>query len=282
MFSSFKVMLVAALLAASAPALHAQSAGYPDAPRQGQQGQRGQYGERGQQGARRMGSPVAALIEHRAELNLGSDQLRRLQEIDRDLQQHTGPLRQQLQQYRGGSRRGQNGQQPSAADRQRMEQARPVMEQLRKLNQDARQRALAVLTPRQRQAAQAFVREQGQRQGQGQWQQGQGQRQGRGENDGRQASRNGGDRARSDRATLRVENQSWNQMDIFAIRGGQRIRLGDVAPLSTRTIALPSNLVGLGTPVRFLADPVGSSRTSVSEELVTSPGEEVTLTILNM
>ncbi|MBV9772470.1 MAG: hypothetical protein JO040_00880 [Gemmatimonadetes bacterium] len=299
MHPNLKIVMTAALLAVSAPALHAQSAGYPGGRQQGRYGeqgrygQRGEYGQRGQQGARR--GPVAALIEHRSDLNLSNDQVRRLQEIDRDLQQRTQPLRQRLQQSRGGFQRGQNrqnGQQPSSADRQRMEQARPVMDQLRRLNQDARERAFAVLTPQQRQVAQSFVREQGQGERRGQWQQGQGQwqrqgqwqgqRQGRGENDDRQASRGRSDASRSDRATLRVENQSWNQMDIFAVRGGQRIRLGDVAPLSTRSITLPSNLVGLGTPVRFLADPVGSNRTSVSEELVADPGEVVTLTILNM
>jgi hypothetical protein len=170
MFSTRNLVLAAALLAVPAPALLAQQGGYGQ-PQSGQQEQHGRWGGegRGERGQRGMRSPVAALVEHRADLNLSDDQVGRLQQIDQDLQRRTEPLRQQLQQYRGGFQHGQDGQQPSDADReamrQRMEQARPVFEQLRKANQDALQRALRVLTPQQRETAKSLVPQRGERGG---------------------------------------------------------------------------------------------------------------------
>jgi Spy/CpxP family protein refolding chaperone len=180
MFSTRNLLLAGALLAVSAPALAAQQGGGYGQPRGGQE-QHGQRGERGQRGMR---SPVQALVEHRGDLGLSDDQVGRLRQIDTDLQRRTEPLRQQLEQYRGNFQRGQDGQQPSEQDRdamrQRMEQARPVFEQLRKANQDAMQRALAVLTPEQRETAKSLMPQRGERGERGGRGQGGGTRQGQG------------------------------------------------------------------------------------------------------
>ena len=42
---------------------------------------------------------------------------------------------------------------------------------------------------------------------------------------------------------------------------------------------IPSNLIFGSTPLRFMADPIGRSRTPVSQEITVSPGDEVLLTI---
>jgi hypothetical protein len=47
----------------------------------------------------------------------------------------------------------------------------------------------------------------------------------------------------------------------------------------TQRLTLPHNMVFGATPLRFMADPIGSSRTSQSFEITVSPGDEVTLTI---
>jgi hypothetical protein len=80
-------------------------------------------------------------------------------------------------------------------------------------------------------------------------------------------------------ATVRVENQSWLDMNIFAIAGGARTRLGTVTASTTRSFVIPASLVGLGRELSFLADPVGSSRTATSFAIFVGPGEEVVLTI---
>jgi hypothetical protein len=78
---------------------------------------------------------------------------------------------------------------------------------------------------------------------------------------------------------VRIANQSWLDMNVYVIRSSQRIRLGTVGANSTQRFRLPQNLIFGATPIRFLADPIGSSRTAQSFEIVVSPGDEVALTI---
>jgi hypothetical protein len=79
---------------------------------------------------------------------------------------------------------------------------------------------------------------------------------------------------------VKVENRSFTDMNIYVIRSaGQRIRLGMVSGASTATFQIPQGLLFGTTALRFLADPVGSSRTPVSDEIGVRPGDTVTLTI---
>jgi hypothetical protein len=78
---------------------------------------------------------------------------------------------------------------------------------------------------------------------------------------------------------VRVTNQSWLDMNVYVLRSSQRIRLGTVGANQTTRFNLPSNLIFGATPLRFMVDPIGSSRTAQSFEIVVSPGDEVTLTI---
>ncbi len=78
---------------------------------------------------------------------------------------------------------------------------------------------------------------------------------------------------------VRITNQSWLDMNVYVLRSSQRIRLGTIGANQTQRFTLPSNLVFGATPLRFLADPIGSSRTAQSFEIVVSPGDEVSLTI---
>ena len=79
--------------------------------------------------------------------------------------------------------------------------------------------------------------------------------------------------------TVRVENHAWMDMTIYAIASGQRVRLGSVSGSSTAVLRIPPGVVGLGRNLTFVADPLGSSRTSSSFEIYVRPGEEITLTI---
>jgi hypothetical protein len=80
-------------------------------------------------------------------------------------------------------------------------------------------------------------------------------------------------------AYVRITNQSWLDMNVYVLRSSQRQRLGTVGANQTQRFRLPDNLVFGATPLRFEADPIGSSRTARSFEIVVSPGDEVTLTI---
>ncbi len=81
-------------------------------------------------------------------------------------------------------------------------------------------------------------------------------------------------------ATVEVRNLGFSDMTVFVMTGtANRVRLGLVTGTSTQRFTIPAYLVRRGESLRFLADPVGSSRTPVSEEMSVAPGDAVTLTI---
>ena len=80
-------------------------------------------------------------------------------------------------------------------------------------------------------------------------------------------------------AFVRVENRSMLDMTIYVIRSSERRRLGLVNALSTQTLRIPSVLVEGAGILRFQADPIGGSRTPVSQEIMVSDGDVVTLII---
>lgn len=76
-----------------------------------------------------------------------------------------------------------------------------------------------------------------------------------------------------------VDNQGFTDMDIYAISGGQRIRLGTAVGVRKSKFKLPDYLVGGMQQVRFLARPIAGNRSPVSEQITIQPGEDVTLII---
>ena len=78
---------------------------------------------------------------------------------------------------------------------------------------------------------------------------------------------------------LRVQNQAFLDMTIYVFRGPQRLRLGIANGNSTTRFTIPASLIFGATPLRFQADPIGSTRQSISEEITVNPGDEVTLLI---
>src|SRR5256884_8070598 len=54
-----------------------------------------------------------------------------------------------------------------------------------------------------------------------------------------------------------VENQNFLDMDVFLIRGGQRVRLGMVPGLSSHILMVRPELIGYGTEVQFELHPIG-------------------------
>lgn len=82
------------------------------------------------------------------------------------------------------------------------------------------------------------------------------------------------------KTTVTVDNQSFLDMTVYVLSGGQRIRLGQATGSSKSKFTIPAYLIGNGIqPLRFLADPIGGNRLPVSEEINVSAGDEVVLTI---
>lgn len=79
--------------------------------------------------------------------------------------------------------------------------------------------------------------------------------------------------------TIKVDNRAYLDMTIYVMRSGERIRLGYATGASSSTFVIPSDIVQSPTPLRFVADPVGSSRAEISEEINVSPGDQVMMEI---
>jgi len=78
---------------------------------------------------------------------------------------------------------------------------------------------------------------------------------------------------------VQVDNQGFLDMTVYASRSGQRQRLG-IAPGNTKAnLQVPQILMSGLTPLRFIADPIGGNRASVSQEITVVPGDTVVLTI---
>ncbi len=82
----------------------------------------------------------------------------------------------------------------------------------------------------------------------------------------------------AEHTTVTVDNQSFSDMTIYVVRG-QRIRLGNARGHSKSTFTIPPSIVAGVSTLRFVADPIGSSRASVSEEISVNAGDTIGLTI---
>jgi hypothetical protein len=80
-------------------------------------------------------------------------------------------------------------------------------------------------------------------------------------------------------AVLQVDNQGFLDMTVYGVRSGQRVRLGIATGNSKTNFTIPPSLVTGLTSLRFVADPIGGPRASVSQEITVAPGDTVVLTI---
>ena len=80
-------------------------------------------------------------------------------------------------------------------------------------------------------------------------------------------------------ASVRVNNRAFIDVDVFALNGSTRARLGSVSASGTGTFRIPAAVVGTGRDLRFMVDPIGSSRQGLSFNIYVRPGERVTLTV---
>ena len=79
---------------------------------------------------------------------------------------------------------------------------------------------------------------------------------------------------------VQVENQSFLDNNIYLVTsGGARVRLGTATGNSSTTMRIPATYVFGGTELRFLADPIGSQRTPISQSITVFPGDNVKLII---
>jgi hypothetical protein len=78
---------------------------------------------------------------------------------------------------------------------------------------------------------------------------------------------------------VEVDNQGFSDMTIYAVRTSQRVRLGIATGNGKTRLTIPTSVSTGLTTLRFIADPIGGRRNSVSEEITIAPGDTVVLTI---
>lgn len=77
---------------------------------------------------------------------------------------------------------------------------------------------------------------------------------------------------------IRVRNDNWNTVDVFAWRDGQTVRLGMVDTGSASTFKLPRDFAEFGD-VRLLVEPIGPLYGYLSNPVIFSPGQTIKLDV---
>jgi len=79
--------------------------------------------------------------------------------------------------------------------------------------------------------------------------------------------------------TLKVQNHNFLDMNVFVLRGGQRIRLGTVAGLSSQILTIPAYIVRTAPQLQFELHPIGGRSNPRTETISVHPGDQVNLII---
>jgi hypothetical protein len=80
------------------------------------------------------------------------------------------------------------------------------------------------------------------------------------------------------RTVVQIDNRNFYDMQIYAVRFGERQRLGLATGNRTTTFELPMHWT-TGASVRFVASPVGSDNVAWSQDFSVKPGDVVKLEI---
>ena len=80
--------------------------------------------------------------------------------------------------------------------------------------------------------------------------------------------------------TVKVENNNWQDIDVYAVNGGQRVRLGSVSTARTGAFVLPSS-IALSPDLRIRVHPLAAQRDYVSPRISPSPGDVVEVSVPN-
>lgn len=81
------------------------------------------------------------------------------------------------------------------------------------------------------------------------------------------------------RTTITVENQTFNDMNIFVLNGGQRVRLGQVTSHNKSEFNIPATIVGSARELTFLAEPITRRGGTISNAIWVQPGDNVVMII---
>lgn len=83
-----------------------------------------------------------------------------------------------------------------------------------------------------------------------------------------------------EKTTVEVRNLRKVDVNLFVLRGANRVRLGTVPGMSTRSFVIPHHLIGKFDFIRFATETIGSNgRRTTDQEMPVRPGDELLLTL---
>lgn len=93
-----------------------------------------------------------------------------------------------------------------------------------------------------------------------------------------QGGANAATQSQTQTTTVKVENQSIEDLDVYVLGSGTRVRLGTVRGNSTDVLTIPDDIVRISPQVRFLLHPIGGQNER-TETITVTPGDQVEMTI---
>jgi len=75
--------------------------------------------------------------------------------------------------------------------------------------------------------------------------------------------------------TVKVRNNGWLDMRVYAVAHGNRWRLGTAHTGQPLIVEIPRHLQGGIVPLQLVAYPIGGSGVAATEQLLLSPGDQV-------
>ena len=90
-----------------------------------------------------------------------------------------------------------------------------------------------------------------------------------------------GDAVEADAVAIRVVNNNWLDMRVYAVVEGRRVRLGTVSGLTTEILKLKRSIVGPSAAVQFEVVAIGHRTASHAQEFVVFEGDALEYRIEN-
>ena len=78
---------------------------------------------------------------------------------------------------------------------------------------------------------------------------------------------------------LEVSNNHWNDVVIYVMRGGQRVRVMTIVAINSQSVIVPKHLLGPGGELRVLAYPIGGYQRYLSPRVYAQPGTTIAVTL---
>jgi hypothetical protein len=78
---------------------------------------------------------------------------------------------------------------------------------------------------------------------------------------------------------VRIDNQNFNDMNVYLVTGGSRWLLGQAGGVSLTTLTIPNGIAPADLRLRLLADPLGGQAPITTPTLIVPRGQRIYWTI---